>query len=499
MRSIRLKWNKQLMRVMVALSSAIILLSFVSAQCIADSAKPDPMQFSASISSEGRAAFNMGVNFQAAGNFAAAADKYAEVLRTYPECLPALLNYADSIEKCGRIEDAVQALEAAAKIAPDHQIVLHNLGRIYLMSGRRDQAKKQFERYVWLYPDGESADYMKTAAASIQDENNNHSIFSESKGKDNYLAQALEDHPHRWSLAQIPIPVFIANGDSVPYYSRNMTALLQQALLDWSNGSQGKVSFTLVDRPEKALISCGWASDVSQLSNPIELGETQTTSAGRKLYKARITFLTKSDEKPISPREFKGVALHELGHALGLSGHSSDAGDIMFMFMNSSSAAKDTLSERDKRTILALYQLSDKEFANYNSFMPTFANSNPLQDYGVSATRDGIQNYNSGNYQEALRLFEKALQQNPRSPVCHLNLAKAYMQLGKQELKAKEFVKYQKHTELAAKQFQEAKSPVKAAEAYDSLSLFAASVHSDSQAKMYAEEAKKLKESVPQK
>ena len=48
------------------------------------------------------------------------------------------------------------------------------------------------------------------------------------------------------------------------------------------------------------------------------------------------------------------IALHEIGHALGINGHSSDSKDIMFMSVDKNQT---TLSRRDVETLKALYKL----------------------------------------------------------------------------------------------------------------------------------------------
>ncbi len=70
--------------------------------------------------------------------------------------------------------------------------------------------------------------------------------------------------------------------------------------------------------------------------------------------KVRICTIDRETGKPLSEDDMKKTSLHELGHALGLRGHSSNNHDIMFYSV--SPTVWPVLSKRDKATLFRLYE-----------------------------------------------------------------------------------------------------------------------------------------------
>jgi len=56
----------------------------------------------------------------------------------------------------------------------------------------------------------------------------------------------------------------------------------------------------------------------------------------------------------LSEEEMKKTCLHELGHAMGLQGHSTNNHDIMFFAM--STTVWPVISRRDKATLFRVYE-----------------------------------------------------------------------------------------------------------------------------------------------
>lgn len=83
------------------------------------------------------------------------------VLETYLKQVPgssvtarASLLLADSLRQLGRGNDAVGVLEKALDLAPDHPLVLLNLGGLHAAAGRRQAAEPLYRRYLELAPPG---------------------------------------------------------------------------------------------------------------------------------------------------------------------------------------------------------------------------------------------------------------------------------------------------------------------------------------------------------
>lgn len=148
----------------------------------------------------------------------------------------------------------------------------------------------------------------------------------------------------------MPLKVHIASTAIEPQYLE----AVKNAFKTWQFRSDDLVSFLFVPEGSHADIYVNFTDDSTKLASPIEGAVTNFRDGSAGRISSTTLILTRRDGKPISLSQMQSIALHEIGHALGINGHSSDSKDIMFMSVDKNQT---TLSRRDVETLKALYKL----------------------------------------------------------------------------------------------------------------------------------------------
>jgi predicted Zn-dependent protease len=199
---------------------------------------------------------------------------------------------------------------------------------------------------------------------------------AESNGiKPNYLAAAAENGVARWPSSRLPIKVWIKDAASVPGYRESFKTAVEAALKDWTEATNNRIRFTpgaaasgatgaAEAAAENGAITVSWTNNPKDMMSSTEGGHALVIPDGEGILKANIILLTKQlDGKPISDAHAKHIALHEIGHALGILGHSQNSGDIMYGVINPGDT-RVSLSQPDINTIQTLYSPAGDSFAN---------------------------------------------------------------------------------------------------------------------------------------
>jgi predicted Zn-dependent protease len=293
---------------------------------------------------------------------------FAEVLGRYPKETwrdkPEIyLNYGLALAKLGELDKGLEQMKLALDAKTDLPELWASLGSLYQGSGRLEDAIAHYREFIRRFPNRPEAiiiaDLIKVLESEVKiSKSYGAAAAKENTGKD-YYAAITRGGAKLWPAKRMPLKVHIQSGDGIPGFKPGYAEILRTAFDEWSKASQGKVTFRFVDNGADADIRCSWTNDPSKLQNRAERGETLFLSDRNGVMQAaRVVILTVPliERHGVTDNQIRLISLHEVGHALGLSGHSPNPVDVMF-FGESPADIKRDLSERDRQTILRLYAL----------------------------------------------------------------------------------------------------------------------------------------------
>jgi tetratricopeptide (TPR) repeat protein len=153
------------------------------------------------------------------------------------------------------------------------------------------------------------------------------------------------------------------------------------------------------------------------------VGENPFESVGDTITRSDITIATHSAQtgEALELGELQTTAIHELGHALGLQGHSPYPDDIMYYCLNPAQTGQ--LTTRDKRTLHLLYKIT-----------PDIKNSTTLSTANAKSYYDliktAVKYQQSGDMAHAIQAYQQALTLKGNDASLYYNLGLAYQQIG---------------------------------------------------------------------
>jgi len=152
----------------------------------------------------------------------------------------------------------------------------------------------------------------------------------------------------RWNDQTRVIKLYISSGNSIPGWKPEYIDQFKNACLVWQNSLHNQIRFEFSENPtDNVDTTISWTGDYATRT-----GLTRYNFLGNKLIKADIQFnLGTFDHQLYDVKSVYKISLHELGHLLGIAGHSKNPQDIMFPTLTTTSAP----SERDLATIQQVY------------------------------------------------------------------------------------------------------------------------------------------------
>lgn len=285
-----------------------------------------------------------------------------KALAQSPQLASAHTNLGLALIRLGENNQAIEHLKQAIAIDPGRPAPWINLASAFQISGQLRAALATTHEFLRRFPSSTHTAKVKDLAMHLEQEVNNQarvqkvvaSAGSQSAG--DYYPYVTQEGRLRWSPQRKVLKVYAGNGSTVKGFKKEYVGFLKEAFKQWADASQGAVAFEFVNKPDKADVECAWTADPERAASRAEGGETRLTYQHGLIEHAVISVLTcdPSPDSPLGPNQVRVACLHEIGHALGLSGHSPDSQDIMYCSIPLADV-KPAISTRDSQTLKRVY------------------------------------------------------------------------------------------------------------------------------------------------
>lgn len=297
------------------------------------------------------------------GNVAEAARLLRRALMLAPALPEAHCNLGLMLARLGDPDGASEQLRMAIvcdRSAPRPRLILAAIAE---SKGEIEDAIKIYNQFVEDCPDSTMASAVREKAGLLGKEAARRRKVRQTAGRaawsvDDYFADAVEAGIRRWSDCRMPLRVYILPGaDQLAGYEPDYEQVLKDSFGEWQEASAGKVKFVFLspEQRRQADITCRWVEDTKDMNSDAENGETNLRFELGTIRKAKITLLlTDNSAFPFTRNMIRTLCLHEIGHSLGIWGHSSNPEDVMFSIMPIVEKEQH-LSARDKNTLRLLY------------------------------------------------------------------------------------------------------------------------------------------------
>lgn len=299
-----------------------------------------------------------GLTYVRAKNFAKALDCFNAALKEHPNSWQILQNIGNCKMELGQTDAGIQYLEKSVKLGG-----LHHVSQCMSLASAYQKAGKNSKVYDWLdtacsidpatAADPEVQATMKKLTFAI-----NHPSGSVTAA--DYEAGIFK--VDTWSKDSMPLKVFVKPNSKLSSFHKEFTEMVRNASDQWCQATGGAVSYKFVGTEDVANVVWSYTDNEDDCNTVCELGldgatDLKVRAINSKPELATIEILVK--DKPGGAFRDRQLltrsCLHEMGHALGMNGHSPNDHDVMFPSANMD--GKVTLSERDKNTIRKIYSV----------------------------------------------------------------------------------------------------------------------------------------------
>jgi hypothetical protein len=169
----------------------------------------------------------------------------------------------------------------------------------------------------------------------------------------------------RWNDQTKYIMVYIADGSYLPGWNPENPQRVKAAFQEWEQAMAPRFHFIYMPDERGADVKVLWAARIAHDEIGEASGINETATWGKFVSKNDIKLALLNPSGVVHPPTvIQSVALHEIGHMLGLKAHSNLASDIMYPSSSLSAWTEvQHLSQRDVNTLRRVYE-SKADYSN---------------------------------------------------------------------------------------------------------------------------------------
>jgi hypothetical protein len=169
----------------------------------------------------------------------------------------------------------------------------------------------------------------------------------------------------RWNDQTRYIMVYIADGSYLPGWNPENPARVREAFAEWEQAMAPRFHFIYMPDERGSDVKVQWATVMEHNAAGETAGTNEMATWGQYICKNDIKLtLMHPNGRLYTPNLIQSVALHEIGHMLGLKGHSDYQGDVMYPSTDVGVGDEvQHLSPRDINTLRLVYQ-SKPDYSN---------------------------------------------------------------------------------------------------------------------------------------
>ena len=214
--------------------------------------------------------------------------------------------------------------------------------------------------------------------------------------------------------------------DTPPFEASDYKDTLSQSLSLWEKGTQGKLKFELTSEAAGADIRIKWAYQQDRRQSSEYIGEAMLIRGVDGFHvEIEVSLRDRRSLKPHPPEIVQTALLHEIGHAIGLWGHSDNPHDVMYF----ASTAKAPTA----RDIATWTKVSDTPVDTpFHEGALQALQAEIEEDSAVAGNHYliGMVYADLGDYHLAINAFQRALELEPQLGVSSVEIAQIFQQKG---------------------------------------------------------------------